>query len=196
MKKMTNRLKFHVPDVSLGRKVHKAPGRVSRSSFTWSHAKLVRSTQLFSKSWLGCNPLGRENLEFHSNSVLSQYTLHLREIQTIFIFRGIWTQINNFATKVIYLTKNPIWYFRVQFRKNLIMRQLPCVMELKRIETKVHESDSRQTVALGLESGIWRKSKKVEFGDKFETETDKKSFSFWVTDWLFERSGLWWSIYF
>ena len=51
-------------------------------------------------------------------------------------------------------------------------------------------SDSRQTEALGLESVKRRKSKKVEFGDKFETEKDKKSFTFWVTDWLFERSGI------
>ena len=70
------------------------------------------------------------------------------------------------------------------------MRQLPACLNWKRIEAKVHESDSRQTEALGLESVKRRKSKKVEFGDKFETEKDKKSFTFWVTDWLFERSGI------
>ena len=66
---------------------------------TWSHAELVRSTQLFSKSWLGCNPLGRGNLEFHSNSVRSQSPLHFREIQTISVCREITTPINNFANK-------------------------------------------------------------------------------------------------
>ena len=67
---------------------------------------------------------------------------------------------------------------------------MPACLNWKRIEAKVPGSDSRQTEALGLESDNRRKSKKVEFGDKFETEKDKKSFTFWVTDWLFERSGI------
>ena len=35
-------------------------------------------------------------------------------------------------------------------------------------------SDSRQTEALGVESVKRRKSEKVEFGDKFETDTKIK----------------------
>ena len=49
--------------------------------------------------------------------------------------------------------------------------QLPACLNSKKIETKVKISDSRQTEVLGVESVKKRKSKKVEFGDKFETDT-------------------------
>ena len=96
-KKDAKQTRISALGVSLGRKVRKAPGGIRRSSFTWSHAKLVRSTQLSSKSWLGLIPLGRGNPDFVSNSVqLAVYTAFANKIDT-FSLSGliIWSLSKN-----------------------------------------------------------------------------------------------------
>ena len=174
-----------------------APGGVCRSSLTWSHVKLVRSTQLYVKSWLGSIPLGRGNPDFHSDirSAVPVYTASTVKINTFPSYEGNETKIKQiFQQNWVYLMTITDMVFS-KIRKNLIKRH-NCHRPRQWRESRLKADLGLETnKVLGLKIEREWKSKKVEFGDTIRNWVKRQSFTLCRLTGLSLRSGIWRSIY-
>ena len=124
-------------------------------------------------------------------------TSFANKINTFPSHQGEWDPIQtNFPQNWVYLTEITRYHgIFLYIRKNLIKRPIASVLEL--------EENRGESVDIGLETN-WSsrtrecQEKEVEkswIWGQIRNWVRRQSFTFWLTDWLFVRSGIWESIY-